>query len=687
MGKINVLSFAVANLIAAGEVVDRPSSVIKELMENSIDAGATTITVEIQKGGTTFMRVSDNGCGIEPEDLPTALRRHATSKIKDAEDLDAIMSLGFRGEALAAISSVANVRIISKTRDNSTGAMIESHGGNVVGVTERGASDGTTIIVEDLFYNVPARRKFLKKDLTEAMAVSAAVEKIALSHPEIAIKFISDGTLKLETTGDGKAISAIYSVFGRDFASKLLKVESAGENIKVSGYVGRSDNVRSNRNYQNFYINGRYVKSKTAMAAIEQAYSSYIPPEKFPCCVLFIDIDPRTVDVNVHPAKLEVKFSNEKPVFESIYYAVRNTLESNITRPEVQLQNGHISSAEYRNMATGRVSGTKNITESQKKQNPLAAFVPIEDKSAPKAEQTRYETGISSADKFGLAMNFPKKENTPPPRAEEPYFSVPSVLKNDSFKKPDIEKPKEEVKVASEVQPSPPKEEHKNENVRSEILPGEVKPPKKAESVSHTEEKREEKVIQPYKIIGEAFNSYVFIDLGEKMLIIDKHAAHERIIFERFKKIMHTREQASQLLMLPIEINLGRDECAALDEYKDEIESVGFDFSISDNKISVLSSPTGINSEAIPDIFQTFAERLLSGTGNVSLTRDLIFEKALYQASCKAAIKAGRQYAEGHIEWLCRKMMEMPDITFCPHGRPVAIEMTKNMLDKQFERL
>ena len=679
MGKINVLSFAVANLIAAGEVVDRPSSVIKELMENSIDAGATTITVEIQKGGTTFMRVSDNGCGIDPEDLPTALRRHATSKIKDAEDLDAIMSLGFRGEALAAISSVANVRIISKTRENQTGAMIESHGGNVVGVTERGASDGTTIIVEDLFFNVPARRKFLKKDMTEAMAISAAVEKIALSHPEIAIKFISDGTLRLETTGDGKAMSAIYSVFGRDFASKLLKVESAGENIKVSGYIGRSDNVRANRNYQNFFINGRFVKSKTAMAAIEQAYSSYIPPEKFPCCVLFIDIDPRTVDVNVHPAKLEVKFSNEKPVFESIYYAVRNTLESNITRPSVQLQNGHISSVEYRNMTTGKVSGMGRAPEVQKKQNPLAAFVPIEDRSAPKAEQTRYETGISVANKFGLPMNFPKKENTPPPpspKAEEPCFSVPSVLRSDDFKNP-----------TDKNLPDAPKEDIETENVRSEVLPGEVKPPKKMEEHKTQEAKREERIIPPYKIIGEAFNSYVFIDLGEKMLIIDKHAAHERIIFEQFKEIMHNREQASQILMLPIEINLGRDECAALDEYREEIEAVGFDYGISDNKVSVLSSPTGINPEAISDIFETFAERLLSGTGNVSLTRDLVFEKALYQASCKAAIKAGRQYADGHIEWLCRKMMEMPDITFCPHGRPVAIEMTKNMLDKQFERL
>ena len=682
MGKINVLSFAVANLIAAGEVVDRPCSVIKELMENSIDAGADTITVEIQNGGKTFMRVSDNGCGIEPEDLPTALRRHATSKIKDAEDLDAIMSLGFRGEALAAISSVANVRIISKTRDSATGAMIESRGGNVFGVTERGSSDGTTIIVEDLFFNVPARRKFLKKDLTEAMAVSTTVEKIALSHPEIAIRFISDGVSRLETSGDGKAISAIYSVFGREFAAKMLPVENTSTDIKVSGYVGRSDNVRANRNYQNFFINGRYVKSKTAMAAVEQAYASYIPPEKFPCCVLFIEIDPRTVDVNIHPAKLDVKFSNEKPVFESIYYAVRTTLEKNITRPEVQLQNGHITSAEYRNMATGKVTGSKVQTDTQKRQNPLAAFVPIEDKNSPKSEQTRLETKISQRDKFGLPPEIQKKTVLPSNgMTEKLNIPVPQVLSPDRFS----ERPKEhtEENISYSEKPISERDRVTEQKGRSEHLPGEVKQTKKPAP----ETQAEERTIPPYKIIGEAFNSYVFIDLGEKMLIVDKHAAHERIIFERFKAVMKNREQASQLLMIPVEINLGRDECNALNEYKEEITAVGFDFEISDNKVSVHSSPTGINIEAVPDVFQTFAERLLSGTGNVSLTRDLIFEKALYQASCKAAIKAGRQYADGHIEWLCRKLMEMPDITFCPHGRPVAIEMTKTMLDKQFERL
>ncbi len=696
MGKINVLSFAVANLIAAGEVVDRPASVIKELMENSIDSGADRITVEIQRGGTTFMRVSDNGCGIEPEDLPTALRRHATSKIREAEDLDAIISLGFRGEALAAISSVANVRIISKTRDREMGAMVESRGGNIVGVTERGASDGTSVIVEDLFFNVPARRKFLKKDITEAMAVGTAVEKIALSHPEIAIRFISDGNLKLETTGDGKVLNTIYSVFGREFAGKMLPVDNGANDIHITGYIGRSDAARANRNYQNFFINGRYVKSKTAMAAIEQAYASYIPPEKFPCCVLFVDIDPRTVDVNVHPSKLEVKFSSEKPVFESIYYAVRNTLEKNISRPEVSLQNGHVSAAEYRNYVTGKIAADRNYFGEKKTQsNPLGAFVPIEDKSKPKPEQTTFGsagTKKETAPSYPSEISFKKEadKSTFAPienkvQWQEPTVSIPRVLCTSDFKEnkensgPDLpEMPRAADTKHTDVAKS----------LRKEILPGEIRTSAKnemaqapvGESISDVRE------APPYKIVGEAFNSYIFVESEMKLLVIDKHAAHERIIFENFKKIMNSGESMSQMLMLPVDIHFGKEECGALEEYRMEIEAVGFTFGLSDNKVSVQAIPMGISADAVSEIFQIFAERLLSGTGNVSVTRDLIFEKALYQASCKAAIKAGREYSEKDNEWLCKKLMEMPDITFCPHGRPVAIEMPKNMLDKQFER-
>ena len=656
MGKINILSFAVANLIAAGEVVDRPASVIKELVENSIDAGADRITVEIQNGGISYMRVTDNGCGISKEDLPVALRRHATSKIKDAEDLEAIISLGFRGEALAAISSVANVRIVSKTKDSELGAALEAHGGVVVGVTERACSEGTSIIVEDLFYNVPARRKFLKKNITEGMAVVSCVERVSLSHPEIAFRLISDGNVKLETMGDGKLHSAIYSVFGRDFATRLIPVQGSSEGIEITGYIGRSDNVKANRNFQNFFINGRYVKSKTAMAAIEQAFSSYIPPEKFPCCVLFVKIDPRCVDVNVHPSKLEIKFSNEKAVFEAVYYSVRNALEKNTTRPEVRLENGRISAQDYRNMAGA---------QPQKKPNALNAFAPIPDKSV-KPEQIKMSTSVK--EKTRIVPVTAWQNPVPTPKTVE--TGKQNATEKFSFGSPKIDFTPKSVEI-------PPVEDTKKiEHVKVETS---APAPKKQEEP--------EREIPPYKIIGEAFNSYVFIDLGEKMLVVDKHAAHERIIFEHFKKIMNKGEQASQMLMLPVKINFTREEIAALEEYRGEIESAGFTFETEENVVNVQSFPVGIEASAISDIFGEFATGLLTDSTSVSITRQFAFEKALYQASCKAAIKAGRQYPEEHIKWLCQKLMELPDITFCPHGRPVAIEMTKNMLDHQFERL
>ncbi len=735
MGKINVLSFAVANLIAAGEVVDRPSSVIKELVENAIDAGADRITVEIQNGGISYMRVSDNGCGISKEDLPVALRRHATSKIKDAEDLEAIISLGFRGEALAAISSVSNVRIISKQKECEVGAALEAHGGVVVGVTERACSDGTSVIVEDLFYNVPARRKFLKKNVTEGMAVVTTVERVALSHPEISFRLISDGNVKLETVGDGKLHSAIYSVFGKDFASRLIPVQGSADGIGITGYIGRSDNVKSNRNYQNFFINGRYVKSKTAMAAIEQAYSSYIPPEKFPCCVVFIKIDPRCVDVNVHPSKLEVKFSNEKSVFEAIYYAVRNGLEQNTTRPQISLENGRISARDYRNMAA----------QPPKKPGAMSAFAPIPDRSARPEQMkmsaptaSRYPSAPTWSGQQPLDETVLRQGNVEPhpfgdgsiktkgdtlgQKTEGVGASNASPSERFSFGTPPSE-PSPRFSEDHHIRPSGNMEQvgHKGlgavppptELTRSEPLtsltgthPTSFPAPPDAPlqyirterpcsipdaeeaPVSDNKSKGGETVeVPPYRIVGEAFNSYVFIELGEKMLMVDKHAAHERIIFEQFKEIMRRGEQASQMLMLPVHIDLSREEVAALEEYRSEIESAGFTFDSEERAVNVQSFPVGIEASAIPDIFGEFATGLSTDRGGVEITRQFAFEKALYQASCKAAIKAGRQYPEEHIKWLCRRLMELPDITFCPHGRPVAIEMTKTMLDKQFERL
>ncbi len=673
MPKINLLSFEVANLIAAGEVVDRPASAIKEMIENSIDAGARHITVEIQNGGITFMRISDDGCGMTPEDLPMAVKRHATSKISTAEDLDGIITLGFRGEALAAISAVADVRIISKTHDAEIGAELEVSYGETLGIIERGCSNGTTIIVENLFANVPARRKFLKRDVTETTAVCANVERIALSHPEIAFKLICDGQIKLETAGDGKLMSAIYAVFGRDFASRLIEVKSEYDGITVTGYIGRSDNVKSNRNYENFYINKRYIKSRTASAAIEQAYTSYMPSEKFPVCVLSLSLNPTRVDVNVHPAKLEVKFSNEKPIFEAVYYAVKQALEENTTRPEIVVQK------------TNSVRMSDAFAPVERQQSLKVRQISIDHTAVQSAPAVRTEVRPSIVDVKPVAVN-----NAPEIKAEEkveishPQYDVNALRNTPEFQR--FEKILEEHNGKANTAEAPAMQEPVA--IKSEPIHTKTSiPAPKGEPVIVKDTVVEEKpVILHYRIVGEAFNSYVIVEVGEKMLIIDKHAAHERIIFEELKANMYSADVPSQLLMIPVEIMLMSDEVSALEQYRSEIEAVGFEFSSSRNTVSVSSLPMGIEPDAVGDMFAVIADRIKNGTGSVDLTRNIVFEKALYQASCKAAIKAGREYPPEHQKWVVDKLMQIPDITFCPHGRPVAMELSKKNIDRQFER-
>ena len=694
MGVINVLSFEVANLIAAGEVVDRPASAIKEMIENSIDAGARHITVEIQNGGITFMRISDDGCGMEPEDLPLAIKRHATSKIRSADDLDGICTLGFRGEALAAISAVSRLRIISKTHDAPLGAELVVDCGEEITLQERGCSNGTTIIVEDLFANVPARRKFLKRDVTETTAVCANVEKVALSHPEIAFRLICDGQIRLETAGDGKLLSTIYAVFGRDFANRLIEVNGEFDGISVKGYVGRSDNVKSNRNYENFYINKRFVKSRTASAAIEQAFVSYMPSEKFPVCVLFISLNPGRVDVNVHPAKLEVKFSNEKPVFEAIYYAVRQALEQNTARPEMSMPKTaagvRVSDAfvpvEREQSLKSRQITIDTLKPTDTKSQPIRSAVQYQNPeqthvikpSVPTANANAAETlktveTVSTTASNGAITRLTAEEYI------KYYYNPENIPADDEDEM--VEMPQEsgeETKVSGAGTPSftvinENLAENKNISNTTENPIAQVPVPEVPQKIE-------------YRIIGEAFNSYIIVQVEEKMLIIDKHAAHERIIFEQLKKNMYSQEVSSQLLMLPIDVMLMSDEVAAIEEYREELQAVGFEFSTSRNTVSVTALPVGIEQDAVADMFAVVADRIKNGTGKVDLTRNLIFEKALYQASCKAAIKAGREYAKGHAEWVVEKLMEIPDITFCPHGRPVAMELSKKNLDLQFER-
>ena len=686
MGKINLLSFEVANLIAAGEVVDRPASAIKEMMENSIDAGAKRITVEVQNGGSTFMRVSDDGCGMEPEDLPLAIRRHATSKIETAADLDGICTLGFRGEALAAISSVSRMRVISKTKDANFGAVLEVDCGEIVSLYEQGCSDGTTIIIEDLFANVPARRKFLKRDVTETAAITASVERVALSHPEIAFKLITDGQMRLETAGDGKLMSAIYSVFGRDFASKLISVSGEYEGIRVEGFIGRSDNVKGNRNYQNFYINKRYIKSKTASAALEQAFSSYLPSERFPVCVLFISMNPGRVDVNVHPAKLEVKFSNEKIVFESVYYAVKQALEGNIVRPQMQMakQTGMKMSDSFVPVGRGESLKARQISIDTPKPT---ASIPQSVEITPDASSNK---GFATA-KVDTQRVVPPEKMT----AREYLERYVNEIKNSAKKK------SEDTQRAVDIIVDAKKSTHNEQQVAPTlqvVAPAPEAPKSVATEVPEkvsTPETPAPKAQAPeapltlsvsWRLAGEVFNSYIIVEVGEKILLVDKHAAHERIIFEKLKANMYSSEISSQLLMLPIEIMLMSDEVSTIEEYRSEIEAVGFEFTTSKNTVYVNALPVGIEQGAVSDMFAVIADRIKNGTGNISVTRNILFEKALYQASCKAAIKAGREYTEADNQWIINQLKAIPDITVCPHGRPVAMELSKKNIDRQFER-
>lgn len=665
MAKINVLSFAVANLIAAGEVVDRPASVIKELMENAIDAGAKHITVEIQHGGVTFMRVADDGCGIDPEDLPVAIRRHATSKIKEADDLDGILTLGFRGEALAAIAAVSDLRIITRTKDREYGSMLVSSAGEVKEIVEQGAPIGTTVIVENLFANVPARRKFLKKDVAETTAVTTYVEKIALSRPEIAIRLIVDGNLRLDTAGDGTLESAMYAVFGREFVKKMIPVKSLeSDAIAVDGYICRPDNARPKRNYQNFFINGRYINSRTASAALEQAYTSFIAPEKFPCCVLNIRIAPEAVDVNVHPAKLEVKFSNEKPVFEAVYYTVRAALEANATRPDMTLGKG--ASVPH----------------------PIHAFVPVEE---GKTEQTTIDTKvvtstpvkpferISAAEYTDRLRGFAASAPTPYTRMEAP--------RAEAIPMPNLERAAAAVAsknpIATTAMESVARTEENNACVTPEPEALAVQKPVRCTDPTPIPVVV---TVEPWRIIGEAFHCYVIVEQGDKLLLIDKHAAHERVLFENLKKKLKEHKNASQMMMIPIELSMSAADVATLEEYRTELEQIGFGFSAHGNTALVSEIPAELSAITASTFLSSLAVDLGNGVADVTLARDLLFEKALYQAACKAAIKGGRDYPPEYIEELVKKLFEIPDITVCPHGRPVAMTLSHANIDRQFRR-
>ncbi len=667
MGKINVLSFEIANLIAAGEVVERPASVLKELLENSIDAGATRIVAEIKRGGVSLIRVTDNGCGMTAEDLPVALKRHATSKIREKDDLATIMTLGFRGEALAAISSVSKVTIITKTEEAEEGTMLVSEGGEILDISSVGASTGTTVVVEDLFFNVPARRKFLKKDATEAMNVAALLERVALSRPDVSIQLLVDGEERFKTPGDGNLEKAIAAVHGRDFAKKLLSVDAKAEGIEVTGFVGRSDNVRKNRNLQNIFINGRYVKSLTVMAALEKAYTSYIAPECFPTCVLFLSMHPSFVDVNVHPAKLEVKFSDERTVFEAVYHAVRRTLEEAAWRPDLPMGDGR--TAEKRMTNAFMPIGEKKAVEQISVPITRPAATPTAAPSYPPQRPSLQGEGKTAFFERSARIGESSQKKAEP--AEERLSPAASIDLLEKYKSASLVEPVARIADFTAGTPS--------QAFASTFIP----------PVQTVSEEAGIEVAKPlYMFVGEAFDCYLIVEVDKELLFIDKHAAHERLIFEDLKE---TRERdgrvGSQSLLLPIVVALDSESLAAAEEYREDFLAVGYDFKITARGAELSSVPDAVTSADAEALFASMADELAKGRGNPQLTDALRRERALYQIACKAAVKGGRRYSREISDYLIGRVLALPDITVCPHGRPIAYRLSKNEMDRHFERI
>ena len=649
MAVIKQLDPHVADLIAAGEVVERPASVVKELMENAIDAGASAITVEIANGGMTLIRVTDNGCGIPADQAATAFLRHATSKIATEYDLEAIGTLGFRGEALAAISAVSRIDLLTRTAENPLGTALSMEAGVVMSQEEAGCPEGTTMVVRDLFFNTPARQKFMKKDSAEGAAVFANVQRIALSHPELSVKFIRDGKQEMLTPGDGQLKSAVYAVMGRDIALGFLPVKGSGEgDMSVSGFASLPTCCRGSRGYQHFFVNGRYVKSRVMMAALEEAYKNQKMVGKFPGCVLHLTIRKNEVDVNVHPTKTEVKFRNDQQVFTTVYHAVLSALTGDRTRPQAVIPNVRKEDTVTPNQTSFAM---KDFT-APKVAAPVASSSPKSVASAPRPVSRPAPAPAAvekkSAFVFQRAAVLPKEEPKP---VAAPAFAV----ERKPAPAPVVEekKPEPAVKAAPVVQPEPV-----------------VIPP---EPVAEPEE--------PWVIKGELFNTYVMVEQGEKVILIDKHAAHERVNFDRLKA--ETYEPMVQELLLPVTFKPAPEEREVLLGQLELLARFGFDVEeFGAAALAVRAVPDYLDTGDVEGALLELARRIrVTGSADPSAARD----ELLHTMACKAAIKGGQKNGLAELEEVAQMVMSGA-VKYCPHGRPVAIEMTKYQLEKQFKR-
>lgn len=655
MPRINILSKNIADLIAAGEVVERPSSVIKEFVENSIDAGSSKITVEIKNGGKTYIRVTDDGCGIDRDDVKKAFISHATSKILNIEDLDAISTLGFRGEALASVCAVSKVELLTATMDSDFGTRYVIEGGNEVFLDDAGCPVGTTIVVRDLFYNIPARMKFLKKDVQEGNYIATLLERIAVSNPKISFKFIRDGKLQFSTPGDGDLISAIYSVFGKEFTENLIPVQNEQNGISVKGFVVKPTAGRSNRSMQIFFVNKRFVKSVVFLSALEAAYKNSIMVGKYPACVLFVDLPYESVDVNVHPAKTEVRFFEEKKVFDCIYYGTLSALQGDKTRVQAKFSEAKIFSK------PADKGEQLRITEIEKPKT-----IEIKEYGKP---LTGVENVVHSPENDKpKQLDFLKDEYIKP--------VVTNLVIDTKKEEPVVEKPeKTELKIDINIT------SNKETEFVKEIFTIE-KQTDKQECVILPVKGEEENTPVDFRFIGEAFNTYLIAELDKKLVLIDKHAAHERILFEKFKSEGCGQ---SQIMLQPITVTLSPDEYNAVLENIELMEDAGYDISdFGDRCVRVGACPPELVDCDISDIVSEIAGYLAN---NIKTLMPEKLDWIYHSMACRAAVKAGNFTSAYEAEKFVENLLKREDIRYCPHGRPVMIEMTQKELEKQFKRI
>ena len=649
MPKIIQLSPHIANLIAAGEVVERPASVAKELLENAVDAGASKVTIEIKDGGMTYLRITDNGCGMSAEDARTAFLRHATSKLRTAEDLGAIGTMGFRGEALAAIASVSRIEIMTKTPGSLAGTSLTLEAGKITEESEVGCPDGTTIIVRDLFFNTPARMKFMKSDTVEGSRVTAAVQLQALAHPEVAFQMVRDGKQVLSTPGNGGLEAAAYCVYGRDCA-KMVKVESRWEQYSLTGYVSKPTDSRSSRSLQTFFVNNRPVKSRLLTAAFEEAYRNQIMVGKFPACVLHLNLPANTLDVNVHPAKTEVKFLNEKAVFDCVHYGVLGALNKTPDRPQILFKDNKPLLVP----SDLPISATKKAEVPKSQEKPRQDFyrtMTTEEfktfstalKDAPKPRQ---DAAAATVEKIQRPANMPLREFVMTPAVQA------AVKKSEPVKLPEIQ----EHKPAATPAPEPEQE------MEQEVIALPQKP--------------------DWRMVGELYNSYIIVEQGDNAFLIDKHAAHERVLFEKLKA--NQEKISSQVLLSPISVRLSPAAAGELLGNGEMLTELGFEIEeFGENIILLRQIPMDLGTDEAAETIEALASDLLAGK---RAKPETVRDELLHTVACKAAIKAGWHNDEAELLAVVKQVMAREDLKYCPHGRPICVTLSKKQLEKQFKR-